>query len=104
MWSRRLKCAKRSTKRSKVAGSTRSAPLMMPSTLPEVEAGQIVIGRLAGSQVEGEVGRRRERLRVLGQGTHPPGRPLQERHRTRQVGAKAAKDRRADTQTRPMSW
>ena len=34
MWSRKLKCANRSTKRCSVAGSTRSAPLMMPSTPP----------------------------------------------------------------------
>ena len=34
MWSLKLKCENRSTKRCSVAGSTRSAPLMMPSTPP----------------------------------------------------------------------
>ena len=34
MWSRKLKCANRSTKRRNVPGSTRSEPLMMPTTPP----------------------------------------------------------------------
>ena len=64
----------------------------------EVEPGQVTVGGLAGGQVEGEVGRRRQRMRILGQRSHPPGRPLQERDRTRQLGAIAAQDRCADAQ------
>ena len=60
MWSRKLNCANRSTKRRSVAGSTRSAPLMMPSTPPRSSPAMSLVGGLAGGQVEGEVRRRRQ--------------------------------------------
>ena len=98
MWSRKLKCANRSRSVPSVAGCTRSAPLMMPSTPPRSRPARSLVGGLAGRQLEGEVGRRRERVRALRQRLHPAGRPLQERHRTGQLGAKAAEDGCADTQ------
>ena len=64
----------------------------------EVEPGQVTVGCFAGGQVKGEVGRRRTRVRILGQRSHPSGRPFQERNRARQLAAMAAQDRCADAQ------
>ena len=64
----------------------------------EVEPGEVTVGGFAGGQVEGEVGRRRKRMRILGQRPYPSGRPFQERNRARQLGATAAQDGCADAQ------
>ena len=98
MWSRKLKCANRSTKRCNVAGSTRSAPLMMPSTSPRSSPARSLSVVLRAAKSKAKLGAAENACGVAGQGSHPPGRPFQERNRTRQFGAIAAQDRCADSQ------
>src|ERR1044072_4245931 len=62
----------------------------------KVEPGHVSIGGFACGQVEGEVGRARPCRTVARQRLYPPDRPLQERNRTGQLGAKAGENRGDD--------
>lgn len=64
----------------------------------QVEPRQVGVGRLAGRQIEGEVGSGGPGVRVCGQRAHPARRAFQEGQRTGQVGPIAAQDRSADAQ------
>jgi hypothetical protein len=62
----------------------------------EVEALHLVIGDAPRSEVEREIGCRRECPAVAGHRMHPPRRAGQERQRAHQVGTAAVEDRRRD--------
>ena len=79
MWSLKLKCAEpvdEALQGGRLDALGAADDAQHPA---EVQPGEVGVGRLAGGQVEGEVGRRRPRVGILGQRSHPAGRSLEER-------------------------
>jgi len=64
----------------------------------EIEAGHVVVRRLARGQFEREIGGRRKSPRIVRQQLHPPGGPLQKRRRTCEHSVKSAQYRRAHSE------